>query len=1663
MRPRVKKYSQITAGALLGVAVVALGVVLLLTQTDWGRRHVLGFGLEQLASRVHGKVNISEVHGNLLSGARLVGVEITDTAGRPFLRADTLELRYSFRSLLRSQLSFSDVRLVNATIVLDQPPGEEWNYKRIFPTGDPAPGRGPGFGDWVQITDMTLRNGTVIVRANREDPDPDSRLWIVPVDGGYQSISEFLRVNARFPFMRLADPDSINRIIEIDTLNMYALPFKPPGVDVRQLSGTAVMTSDSIILNNLRFALPGTRGTGVAAYALNGAGGRVQLTLPTVSLADARFLRPDAPAGSGSTNVAMTSHRGVMRIVASEMDLRAEGATVRGLVDFTTGGASTRLGPSDLRFASLDTRVIRKYAPDVPLTEGTLAGHVKLEGVATSMQLDGDVNFTERGGPTSRILADGVVGDRGATLHARGLRLRFRPLYLSLLRKYEPRVPYRGSVTGVATLTGSMRNGFAVNADLVSNDAAAGRSHILANGRIETANGFRARNLRLRFEPLQMAMIKPFAPTLPYGGTLSGTTTLTGSPRTGFDIIADVVHNSEETGRSHVTANGWVGIVNGLSMRSLRLGFQPLQVAALKPYAPNLPIDGVITGTATVTGSMNSQRIASQIDLEHSGSTGTSHAIGRANLAWGRGGSYDVNVRTPTLSLATVGLFAPAAGLRGNASGTIIARGAESNVRADAQLNFANNGGSIHTRGVFDLTGGLRHYDFTSTVSAFNAAAASSRAPETMLTGVVTAVGSGTDPATANASVNARLFGSRAAGLPLVDTAIVRARVANGLATIDTGHIRLESARGDFAGTFGLVANRSGTLRYTFAIDTLSRFVTIAAPDTVVVRPRPLVQARRLAQAREDSARIARATEVERAATGYPAPPALVPDTVLAIRRDTVRGSLRAEGVLTGNITRFGARGSADARSLAVRGHYVGVGAATYELTDFGTPSATLQLNAFGDTVRLAGFAFDSARVDVNYTGERQQGAGAADLAFYQDPDRDYRVRSNFNLSLEEKRIALQTLTMRFDTTRWTATRPALIGWGRPGVTVDDLEMTSNTGGSLRADGRLPTNGSADMTLDIEGLQLGDITGLLQDTLSIMGIAGLHARISGTTAAPVVTGNLSLRDATYGETELPDIRGRLSYANRDLTSYFELFRDSTLLATAESRLPINLALTGVTGPRLLRGAPIMVDVMADSLPLEALPNLTTVVTDVRGRVRGNATVRGTFDQPRIEGTALLDLGQARIAPTGVLYENITGTIRLRGDTAYVDSIVAHAHGEVRATGTIDFATLVRPGFDLEVAARDAVLVDNERGRIRADADLAVVGPYEDVYVTGDLRVQRSVIYLPETVNRRVTNLEDPTLRSTIDTVGLGLGILPQPNALMRNLRVDVGVTIAPDTWARNLSANVEIYTPEDEPPLRVHMDNEHQVLTLTGIINADRGEYSYAGRTFQLSTGSATFLGGPTLNPFLNLTAQYQVQRRGAEALVIQIHVDGNLTEPRVTLQSNSQPPLSQSDLLSYLAFGQASSSVLSAQTAAFGIGGDGLTGLPALAQQQIASLAIGATIDQAVSEIEQEGTRNGLDVFRVNAGELPAEATFQSTFSNVLSGTEIEAGKYLSDRLFVQAQGRVNTTPGVQLEYRGQLGLTWTGVWEPRFRPSMPSLSATQNSRPRRSLGLLLLWQRRF
>ncbi|HEX2092104.1 MAG TPA: translocation/assembly module TamB domain-containing protein, partial [Longimicrobiaceae bacterium] len=1537
------RWAKVLLGTVAGVLIVLAAALLFLTQTDAGRERVRRFVLARLQSSAHGIVKVGPVRGSLLTGARIDGVSITDSTGAPFFRADTVAIGYSLLPLLRQRVQLADVRLVRPVVVLDRPPGLAWNFSRIFPSDTTRPPTRQGFGAWIGVRDLEVVDGRVVVRNEWLPPDslrgaardsaiaaalsPATRLHVVRVPRGFQSLQEYRRINGRFDRLRLAHPDSATMVFDVGRLSMLALPFRPPAADVRELAGRIIRGGDTVTAERLRLAFPGTRATLDGVYDIGNGDVRASVVAPRLVFADLRWAYPPLPErGGGSLRLGVTRVGERTRVVAREMSFSVERARLAGRLDLSLGD-SLILGPTDLRFAAVDTRLIRRVAPSVEIPrEGTLGGRLVLAGRPEELRVDGSVAFTDRARSTSRVLADGTVGTVDG-FRAERLRLRFDPLQMTLVSAAGPDLPVGGAITGTATLTGSTRAGFDFRADLAHRAASVGRSRVQANGAVvRRAGAFAARDLRIRLDPLQVALARAFRPDLPLSGTVVGMATLNGRPedlrlaadlvhrseptgrsrlvangsvafgdvlrmrdlRLRFDplqvalarafrpdlalggeiqgtarlsgtpaelrLAADLVHRSAETGRSHLVASGGVGFGDAFRARDLRLRLDPLQTALVRAFNPDLPLSGFLAGRATLNGS-TATRLAVSGDVTHEAPTGTSRLVGEAAVPFG-GGRFAVDVRALPLSLTTVGRFVPSAGLHGSATGRVRANGTRRDLAFSLGL-AVRDGGRVDAEGRLDLASALRGYDLRARFAGFDVHAVTLRAPVTRLTGTASAVGHGTDPATMTATLAADLTGARV-GSTGVDSVRLLTRLAGGLATVERGAVRLGSALAEARGSFGLVAGRRGTLGYRVRVDTLSRFAGFLPVDTARVRPRPAGIARAIERARADSLRLARATEVERAATGRPAEPALQVDTAHAVPRDSLAGSLDASGTLAGNVTRFDLRGTAAMRDLVAFGNTVGNGRVAYTWLNAPTPRSDLSLDAQLDRVQAGGFDLDSVAARVRYAGSRATGNGTLDLLVRQDSRRDYRALATFAVSPERKQLRYSQLALRFDTTTWRALRPGGVSWAGSGVEVQDVELGSEEGGRVFVDGRLPTEGPADLRVAIDRLQVGDVLALMQDSLRVRGLLSLDLQLRGTGRNPAISGTAGLVQAVVETARVPDVAARFAYADRLLRGNAELTQGARVLLTAEGRLPVNLALSGVEGPRFAASAPLVLDVRADSLPLEALPSFTTAVSDVRGRVIGTLAVRGTRADPDVRGVVNLDLGSLRVVQPGLELREIAGTLRVAGDTAIVDSLSARSRrGILRVTGGLDLATLTRPGFDLRLAARNARVLDNEQGTVEADAELALDGPWTGAHLTGTLRVRRGVVYVPETTAQRI-DIDAPSVTALGDTAALR--VLPAQNPLLANLRVDVAVSIAPDTWVRNSQANVQIYTPAEAGALTVSMDRAAQALALRGTINTDRGEYTFAGRRIRLTQGSVIFLGEAPMDPILQLKAEQEVR-----------------------------------------------------------------------------------------------------------------------------------------------------------------------------------------------------------
>jgi len=724
---------------------------------------------------------------------------------------------------------------------------------------------------------------------------------------------------------------------------------------------------------------------------------------------------------------------------------------------------------------------------------------------------------------------------------------------------------------------------------------------------------------------------------------------------------------------------------------------------------------------------------------------------------------------------------------------------------------------------------------------------------------------------------------------------------------------------------------------------------------------------------------------------------------------------------------------------------------------DARAPGSVLAIALAGDTITAGGFAFDSLRTNLSYRAD--SGSGRVEVAIRQSDERDYGLVGDYIVRPDNRELRLANMQLRFDTTVWKSTRPATIQSRPSGIAVQNLELRSGPDSRIYANGLIPTNGAGRFDLAIDNFQVADVIDILQSDVALQGLVTLHASLQGTMAAPRLSGALGLANAIYKGDTVPELHGTFAYARRALTAQLDMLRrGGEPMATVKANLPVNLALSGVTGPRLLQ-QPMAIDVNADSLPLELVPAFTGIVSDVHGKASAQVAVRGTFHNPKVTGGLLLNRGTLNLTPTGMYLDEMNGSIRLANDSVRIDSLTARAgRGSISLTGGMRVASLTDPNFNLYLVAHNAQVLDNQHGRLDADAGLRLTGPLARPYLSGQVRVTGGTVEMASTGGQHVISAGDPDIFNVADTALMSdKELFPTQSPILKNMRVEVTLAVNRNTWVKTTDANVEIYT---DYPIDVHVAQSS--LTLTGAIGTERGDYTFLSKRFQITRGSATFVGTPDLNPTLQATGEYSVQLVGSPAMTIQVLIGGTLNNPKLTLQSDAQPPRTQSELLTLLAFGgpatnlaQTEGSSLSTSSQPGNLVGQGAQ----LAMTRLEGVAVGVLFEQVQN---QAGRALGADQFYISPGDTPELASGATNgFQQFIQTTRVEAGKYLNPRTFLSVQ-EYSYIPGVRLEYRTNTGWLYTAYTQPQVLLKEPTLEVQPWFR-RQSVGGLIIRQWRF
>ncbi|MEO7965207.1 MAG: hypothetical protein ABIT38_14975, partial [Gemmatimonadaceae bacterium] len=268
---RPLKITLIVVALIATILLLSVGAVAVLTSTDFGRDRTRRIVVGLLREHIRGGVSIGRIDGGLLGRFSLVDVRIGGDSSKsepPFLVAKRVDARLATRSLFSKKILITGLTIESPMIRLLKRPGEQWNGSRLLikTTNSTAADSVKGFGDWIELRDVRLHNGTMVIQqpwkadrklsgaardsAERVALAGETRARVDRASWGLRQTMDFKDIQGSFPTIVVADPDSNVIALPKAHLAMVAAPFHPPVARIEELSGDIRVGDDTVTVMN---------------------------------------------------------------------------------------------------------------------------------------------------------------------------------------------------------------------------------------------------------------------------------------------------------------------------------------------------------------------------------------------------------------------------------------------------------------------------------------------------------------------------------------------------------------------------------------------------------------------------------------------------------------------------------------------------------------------------------------------------------------------------------------------------------------------------------------------------------------------------------------------------------------------------------------------------------------------------------------------------------------------------------------------------------------------------------------------------------------------------------------------------------------------------------------------------------------------------------------------------------------------------------------------------------------------------------------------------------------------------------------------------------------------------------------------------------------------
>jgi translocation and assembly module TamB len=636
-----------SALALIVVIVVMAGLVVSITQTQYGQDQVRKYVQSWINGKVRGSFYVGRISGGLFGGVTIDSIEIRDENDSLFLRSGPVRVKYDMRDLFDRRILLSYVDIQRPVVRIEEHSDGKLNYQRIFPSGPKKPPGAPrGFGDFIVIDSANIHDGNVAVGLRwrpadslrgykrdsaiayalgsftRNSPGNQWRTEIRRTSEGFTHIRRFSHLQASLGYARISDPDSMGRFFRVTRASFDS--FDPP-LSVKRIAGDVRHVGDTIWINSPAFQLPASKGRMPSGKLVWGSGIPMRYDIhiigDQVAMNDIAWIYPTLPTtGGGRLDLYINNvqHPRVMDYAVKKMDIRTTGSHLMGDMTYGVGGPVLVLKDVNLRAAPLDFALIRVFnGKPFPLPwKGQITGFARGPGGPLNRFKVSETQFTFADGNVPGAVSRGSARGELDILYPaftvfRGFDVNLESLDLRTMQALSPAfLALKGTVSGTTHLDDSWLDVRFSNADLVHHDANLPTSRITGSGRITTHDTYMSYDLDLQGTPLNMTTLANSYPDIPLRGNYSGPIRIIGQPvNLGVDMsltgaggtitYKGTVDSNLPTYGAHGT-----GTVASLDLRTLLENPKAPKTMLAGDYFIDFVGDSLVVGTGTLGGSM---------------------------------------------------------------------------------------------------------------------------------------------------------------------------------------------------------------------------------------------------------------------------------------------------------------------------------------------------------------------------------------------------------------------------------------------------------------------------------------------------------------------------------------------------------------------------------------------------------------------------------------------------------------------------------------------------------------------------------------------------------------------------------------------------------------------------------------------------------------------------------------------------------------------------------------------------------------------------------------------------------------------------------------------------------------------------------------------------